>query len=78
LIKVCDHAFKGVKTKRLSAMMIKDVHDMIANAKVCWENKVEVLRRLLCSEEKIFCCKRLKTHNIYTKSRKNINITKSI
>jgi hypothetical protein len=33
-IKVCDHTFKGVKTKRLKAMMIKDVCNVIADMRV--------------------------------------------
>jgi hypothetical protein len=42
------------------------------------ESDIEVLGRLLSSEEKIFCYNRSKSNNIYTKLIENKNIAKSM
>jgi hypothetical protein len=49
-IKVCDHASKVAKVKQLSAMMIEDSFDRIAEYKGHSESWLEVLERLLSSK----------------------------
>jgi hypothetical protein len=78
-IKACDHASEVTKVTRLSAMMIEDSFDRIVEYKGHSESELEVLGRLLSSNERCEnCCNKSETHNIYTKSNENINIAKSI
>jgi hypothetical protein len=62
---VCDHASEVVKVKQLSAMMIEDTCDWIAECKSRSESQVEVLGRLLSSEEKVKTVLISRKHIIY-------------